>query len=88
MNGEGPDGVNTVTSTVISLLDGVMATAETGGAIAVIDVVESTVNNALAVPNLTSVTPIKLVPEIITGLPPDSGPLVGLMLVTTGIGAR
>ena len=71
-----PPGVLTVTSTVPS---------DPGGAIAEICVALITVNEvALVLPNLTDVAPMKLVPEMVTALPPVVGPLVGEIDVTVG----
>ena len=57
------------------------------GEVAVIEVSELTVNDVAAVdPNLTAVAPVKPVPVIVTEVPPASGPAVGLMLVTVGVG--
>src|SRR6478735_9103093 len=64
-----PLGVVTVMSTVPALW---------AGEVAVIDVALLTVNEAAAV------APVKLVPVIVTDVPPVSGPLVGLTLVTVG----
>jgi len=36
------------------------------------------------VPKLIAVTPVKLVPKIVTDVPPAKGPPDGLMAVTTG----
>ena len=70
-----PPGVTTVTSTV----------PEPAGEVAVIDVAEIAITLvALAAPNLTAVAPVKLVPVMVTVVPPVAGPLVGLMLVTVG----
>jgi hypothetical protein len=51
----------------------------------VIDVSLLTVTPVAAfVPNLTAVAPVKLVPVIVTVVPPAGGPLVGLIPVTVG----
>ena len=48
-----------------------------------IEVVELTANNVAAVaPNLTAVAPLRLVPVMITRVPPVVGPAAGLTLVT------
>ena len=48
----------------------------------------STVKDPAALlPNLTAVAPEKLVPVMVTLLPPDVGPVFGLMLVTVGAAA-
>jgi len=39
---------------------------------------------AALLPNLTAVAPEKLVPVMVTLVPPDVGPVFGLMLVTAG----
>lgn len=55
------------------------------GAVAVISVSETTVKLVAAVvPNSTAVAPVKPVPVIVTVVPPATGPLFGLMLVTIG----
>ena len=75
-----PPGVVTVTST---------APALPAGDVAVIDVALLTVNEVAAVaPNFTAVAPVKLVPVMVTLVPPAVGPLVGLTPVTVGAGAR
>jgi len=73
-----PFGVVTVTFTIPAL-----SAAE----VAVIAVEELTVKLvALVEPNLTAVTPLKLVPVMVTTVPPATGPLVGLTFVTVGAG--
>ena len=55
------------------------------GDVAVIDVAELNVKPAAAVaPNVTFVTPVKLVPVIVTTVPPVAGPAVGEIEVTVG----
>src|SRR6516164_5504503 len=55
------------------------------GEVAVIWVALSTVKEPAALlPNLTAVTPEKLVPVMVTLVPPDVGPVFGLTLVTVG----
>jgi hypothetical protein len=55
------------------------------GEVAVIDVALLTVNEDAAVdPKLTAVAFVKLVPVIITLVPPATGPLPGAMAVTVG----
>ena len=39
---------------------------------------------AAVAPNSTAVAPVKLVPVMVTDVPPAGGPLVGLMPVTVG----
>jgi hypothetical protein len=52
---------------------------------AVMDVAEVTVTfGASVAPNITFVTPVKLVPVMITEVPPVVGPVVGLIFVTVG----
>jgi hypothetical protein len=71
-----PPGVVTVTLT---------APALSAGAVAVMLVPPVTVKLvAFVPPNLTAVAPVKLVPVIVTDVPPESGPDVGLTLVTVG----
>jgi len=58
---------------------------EWAGVIAVIEVALTTAKAAAAVPpNATDVAPVKLVPVIVTVVPPAVVPEVGLMLVTVG----
>ena len=55
------------------------------GEVAVIWVALLTVKEPAALlPNLTAVAPEKLVPVMVTLLPPDVGPVFGLTLVTVG----
>ena len=71
-----PPGVVTVTSTV---------PAVPAGAVAVIWVALLTVKLVAAVaPKLTALAPVKLVPVIVTEVPPAVGPAVGLTPVTVG----
>jgi hypothetical protein len=59
--------------------------AECAGDIAVIEVALTTVKaEAVVPPNATDVAPVKLVPVIVTVVPPVVGPEFGLMLVTVG----
>ena len=59
------------------------------GLLAVIVVSLTTVTPVAAVvPKFTAVAPVKPVPVIVTGVPPASGPLVGLMPVTAGAARR
>jgi hypothetical protein len=56
-----------------------------GGVVAVIWVEEFTVKFAAGVPpKLTPVAPVKLVPVMVTTVPPEAGPLEGLTPVTEG----
>jgi hypothetical protein len=67
----------------------VMSTCPGGaaGEVAVIDVVLSTVKLLAAVaPNETPVAPLKLVPEMVTAVPPAVLPVVGLTPLTAGGG--
>ena len=68
----------TVTSTV---------PATSAGAVAVIEVAESAVTEPAVVPNLTAVAPERLVPVIVTAVPPVTDPLVGFSEVTVGAAA-
>jgi hypothetical protein len=55
------------------------------GVTAVIEVAEFTVKLAAALePNPTRLTSLKLVPLIVTDVPPDAGPTLGSTLVTVG----
>src|SRR5579862_6328657 len=59
-----------------------------GGAVAVISVAESTVNDAAWVlPNATPAVPVKPEPVMSTLVPPDGTPPAGETPVTTGSGA-
>ena len=72
-----PPGVATVTSTV---------PAVPAGEVAVICEEVTTVTLlATFAPNLTVGGPAKLVPVIVTAVPPPVGPEVGLMPVTVGV---
>ena len=71
-----PPGVVTVTST---------APAVSAGAVAVICEALTTVTLvATFEPNSTAVAPVRLVPVIVTVVPPAVGPAAGLTLVTVG----
>ena len=71
--------VVTVTST--------LPAAEAAGATAVICVAELTVNELAATPpNETPAAPLKLLPVMVTLVPPARPPLLGLRLVTVGEG--
>jgi hypothetical protein len=73
---EVPLEVVTVTSTV---------PADPAGELAVIEVAEFTVNEvASVVPNLTAVAASKFVPVMVTLVPPEDAPTVGLTAVTVG----
>ena len=72
-----PPPVVTVTSTV----------PVPAGAVAVMDVALLTVKVVAAVaPNFTAVAPVRLVPVMVTEVPPVLGPVVGLTPVTVGAG--
>ena len=72
-----PDVLVTVMSTV---------PADSAGLVAVICVELFTVKVAAAVvPKLTAVTPDKVLPVIVTTVPPATGPPVGLTEVTAGM---
>ena len=72
-----PFGVPTVTSTTVP--------APPAGAVALIWLSELSVKAvAVTVPNRTTVAPVKLLPEIVTAVPPAAGPLPGLTAVTEG----
>ena len=64
----------------------VMSTVEVpAGAVAVIWVAEVTVKLVAAVaPNVTAVAPVRLVPVIVTLVPPEGDPLLGETEETTG----
>ena len=67
----------------------VMSTAPLpAGAVAVIDVALSTLNNAAPVePNFTAVAPLRFVPPMRTLVPPEAGPWLGLIDVIAGTAA-
>jgi hypothetical protein len=69
-----PPGVVTLTST----------TPVPAGDVAVIDVAELNVKLAAVAPKVTAVTPVKLVPVMVTDVPPAVGPAVGEIEVTVG----
>lgn len=71
---EVPPGVVTVTSTV----------PVPAGAVAMIEVVLSPVTVAGLDPNSTEVAPERLVPVMVTLVPPEELPAVGLMEETAG----
>jgi hypothetical protein len=54
------------------------------GEVAVIWVALLTVKEAAVLPNLTAVAPEKLLPVMVTLVPPDCGPVFGVTLVTVG----
>ena len=71
-----PPPVETVTSTV---------PLDPAGAVAVIEVLEATVTPEEAEPpKLMTDEVVKPVPAIVTAVPPDVGPVDGLMPVTVG----
>ena len=70
---------------VITVTD---ATPVPAGLVAVIVVLLTTVKLVAAVvPKSTAVAPVKLVPVIVTNVPPTGGPLDGLRPVTEGAAA-
>ena len=72
-----PPAVVTVTSTV---------PVEPAGAVAVMLFAVLAVIVADVLPNLTAVAPARLVPVIVTVVPPAVGPAVGVTCVTVGAG--
>src|SRR6266568_1607356 len=74
--GVGPAGVVMTTST--------WPTVVPWGAVAVIMVSDTKVNDADTPPNLTAETPVKPLPEMVTGVPPASRPVFGVSRVTPG----
>ena len=72
-----PPAVVTVTLTV---------PADSAGEVALIEVALSAVTEAVAVPNLTEVAPLRLVPLMVTLVPPAVGPAAGPTPVTLGAG--
>ena len=72
-----PPGVVTVTSTGPNAFAGVVAVIEVALATTVTPV-------AGMPPNVTAVAPVKLVPVMVTDVPPAVGPEFGLTLVTVG----
>ena len=76
--GDVPYGVVTVTSTV--------RPNGTAGAVAAIEVPEVTVKVAGKPPKETAVAPVKVVPVMVTAVPPTAGPELGLTEATLGGG--
>ena len=70
-----PPAVVTVTS---------MVPAVPGGAVAVMELAESAVMVPDEAPKLTVEAPDRLLPVMISDVPPPDGPLVGLIPVTEG----
>ena len=62
------------------------APAACAGAVAVIEVALLTIKLAALPPNVTELVPVKLVPVIVTPVPPAVGPEFGLTLLTVGGG--
>ena len=61
--------------------------ADSAGDVAVMEVAEFTVTAvAVMVPNITVAEEVKLVPVMVTEVPPAVGPLVGVIDVTVGLG--
>jgi hypothetical protein len=71
-----PSGVVTVTSTVPT---------GSAGVVALIEVSEITTNGADVPPKSTAVAPVKPLPLMITAVPPETGPEVGLTALTVGV---
>ncbi len=72
-----PPGVVTVTCTVPA----------PAGAVAVIEVAVSALTIAGFDPKSTALAAARLVPEMVTTVPPDAGPVTGLTPVTAGAAA-
>src|SRR5262245_48507526 len=70
-----PVGLATMTSKV---------PASCGGAMAVICVAELTMNDAATPPNVTDVVARRLLPVMVTTVPPGAGPLLGALAETAG----
>ena len=78
LTAEGPPAAVTITSTV---------PADSAGEVAVMEVVPTTVTPVAAtVPNFTVLPALKLVPVMVTEVPPVVGPVLGVTLVTVGAG--
>ena len=78
LTAEGPPAAVTITSTV---------PADSAGEVAVMEVVLTTVTPVAAtVPNFTVLPALKLVPVMVTVVPPVVGPVLGVTLVTVGAG--
>ncbi len=71
-----PPGVVAVTSTA----------PDPAGEVAVIEVAESAVIVAASRPKSTAITLLRLVPVMVTEVPPAAGPVVGVIEVTVGAG--
>ena len=70
-----------------AVVDLISATPSPAGEVVVIEVAELTVKPGAAVtPKVTAVTPVKLVPVMVTVVPPAAGPEVGEIEVTVGAG--
>jgi hypothetical protein len=82
----GAGGVGLVPAVVVTVTMGLaLVSGVNGGEVAVIDVAELTVKLvAFVAPNLTSVTLVKLVPLIVTAVPPVGGPMEFSSPVTVG----
>lgn len=73
MAGLDPSGVVTVTSTV----------PERAGDTAEMEEAELTMKEVAGVPpNSMAIAPLKLIPDIVTEIPPAAGPVVGLIEMT------
>jgi hypothetical protein len=73
-----PLGVVMVTSTVPAAPD---------GAVTVTEVADEAVMAARALPNFTALAAPRLVPVMVTEVPPTRGPAAGAMAVTAGAGS-
>ena len=87
----GPTKVNWSAAEVADVPPAVVTLTSTvpvpAGEVAVIEVAELTVKPVAAVaPKFTAVAPVKLVPVIVTVVPPAVGPAVGEIEVTVGVG--
>ena len=60
--------------------------AARAGVVQVIEVAETVTTAQVAPPMVTALAPVRLVPVIVTALPPAVLPLVGLIAVTVGAG--
>ena len=77
-----PTDVTDVPPAVVAVT---FTTPDPAGATAVMEVAElTTTPDAAFTPNFTTVAPVKLVPVMITDVPPAAGPLVELKPVTVG----
>ena len=78
--------VNEVEAVMLALLTVTFTVpAACGGAVAVICVSELTVKLAATPPKFTALTPVKLLPLMVTTLPPAVGPVPGLIAEILGV---